>query len=82
MHGGETQFLARARRIGDQHRRIARPPCAHHSGQSHARLIPNRAQHFTDGMAAPRAEIVQNATWWDTFKAKFRNAVIGAFQPA
>ena len=29
-----------------------------------------------------RAEIVQNASWWDRFKAKFRSAVIGAMQPA
>ena len=29
-----------------------------------------------------RAEIVQNASWWDRFKAKFRSAVIGAIQPA
>ena len=29
-----------------------------------------------------RAEIVQNATWWDKVKAKFRNAVIGTLQPA
>ena len=29
-----------------------------------------------------RAEIVQNATWWDKVKAKFRDAVIGTFQPA
>ena len=28
-----------------------------------------------------RAEIVQNAGWWDRFKAKFRNAVIGVLQP-
>ena len=29
-----------------------------------------------------RAEIVQNASWWDRFKAKFRSTVIGAMQPA
>jgi len=29
-----------------------------------------------------RAEIMQNATWWDKFKAKFRSAVIGVLQPA
>jgi indolepyruvate ferredoxin oxidoreductase alpha subunit len=29
-----------------------------------------------------RAEIMQNASWWDKFKAKFRGAVIGALQPA
>ena len=29
-----------------------------------------------------RAEIVQNAGWWDRFKAKFRSAVIGVLQPA
>jgi len=29
-----------------------------------------------------RAEIMQNASWWDKFKAKFRNAVIGVLQPA
>ena len=29
-----------------------------------------------------RAEIVQNATWWDKFVAKFRSAVIGMMQPA
>jgi len=29
-----------------------------------------------------RAEIMQNASWWDKFKAKFRSAVIGALQPA
>ena len=29
-----------------------------------------------------RAEIMQNPTWWDKFKAKFRSAVIGVLQPA
>ena len=29
-----------------------------------------------------RAEIVQNATWWDKFVAKFRSAIIGLMQPA
>ncbi len=28
-----------------------------------------------------RAEIVQNATWWDKFKARFRSAIVGALQP-
>ena len=29
-----------------------------------------------------RAEIMQNASWWDKFKAKFRHALIGVLQPA
>jgi indolepyruvate ferredoxin oxidoreductase alpha subunit len=29
-----------------------------------------------------RAEIIQNATWWDKFVARFRAAVIGIMQPA
>ena len=29
-----------------------------------------------------RAEIVQNASWWDRFKARLRGAVIGVLQPA
>ena len=29
-----------------------------------------------------RAEIVQNASWWDHFKARLRGAVIGVLQPA
>jgi len=29
-----------------------------------------------------RAEIVQNANWWDRFVAKFRAAIIGMMQPA
>jgi indolepyruvate ferredoxin oxidoreductase alpha subunit len=29
-----------------------------------------------------RAEIIQNATWWDKFVAKFRSTIIGWMQPA